>query len=149
MAASAGDILRAAGVPRETDEVAGLGIIVLVEPDDIVAALTALKAEGYDQLVDLFATDRDDVIEVTYHVRVLSEMHDEFLRSEVAYDGVLPSVWQLYPAALYPEREAAELLGLTLVGHPNPRRLLTTEGVPPLLRRDEEPRDAEEVRYTP
>ena len=32
-----------------------------------------------------------------------------------------------------PEREAAELFGLSLSGHPNPKRLLTTDGMPPLL----------------
>jgi NADH:ubiquinone oxidoreductase subunit C len=45
-----------------------------------------------------------------------------------------------------PERETAELFGLGLDGHPNPKRLLTTDGVPPLLRRDVPIRTPEEFR---
>jgi NADH:ubiquinone oxidoreductase subunit C len=45
-----------------------------------------------------------------------------------------------------PERETAELFGLSLSGHPNPKRLLTTDGVPPLLRKSVPVRTEEEVR---
>ena len=40
----------------------------------------------------------------------------------------------------------AELLGLTLAGHPNPKRLLTTDGIPPLLRKSQLIRSEEEVK---
>ena len=57
-------------------------------------------------------------------------------------------MWEIYPAALFPEREAAELLGMTLTGHPNPKRLLTVEGTEPLLRKSVAIRTAEEVQFS-
>jgi Ni,Fe-hydrogenase III component G len=52
----------------------------------------------------------------------------------------------VHPGALYPEREIAEMFGLDLCGHPNPKRLLTTEDSPPaLLRRSTPIRTDEEV----
>ncbi len=146
-ASAAAEILRASGVATEgADE--PLGAVLRLEAAALPEALAALAEAGFDQLVDLFGTDTGDAIEMTYHVRVLSRIEDLYLKAHVPYDGDLPSVWEVYPAALYPEREAAELLGMTLVGHPNPKRLLTTEGVPPLLRRSVPIRTPEEVRYS-
>jgi NADH:ubiquinone oxidoreductase subunit C len=141
------DILRGAGIAHESAD-AALGTVVRLEARDIRAALGALAANGFEQLVDLFATDTGEEIEVTYHVRDMSDFESLFLKTTVAYGGVLLSVWEVYPAALYPEREAAELLGMSLVGHPNPKRLLTVEGTEPLLRKSVAIRDAEEVQYS-
>ena len=101
---------------------------------------------AYDFLVDLFATDTGERIEVTWHLRAFARYEDLYLKALVDYDGEAPSVWRVYPAALYPEREAAELLGMSFPGHPNPKRLLTTDGTEPLLRKSVLIRTAEEVR---
>jgi len=140
-------ILSAAGVAHtSTDEV--LGRVVRVQPADVRAALGALAAGGFDQLVDMFATDTGEAIELTYHLRMFSGFVPLFVKCTVAYDGELASVWEIYPAALFPEREAAELLGMSLTGHPNPKRLLTVEGTEPLLRKSVPVRGAEEVRFS-
>ncbi len=140
-------ILRDAQIDFE-DASASLGAVARVAPGDVWAALAALKAGGCDQLVDLFASDTGEGIEVTYHLRDFSDYSAVFVKTVVAYDGEIKSVWELYPSALYPEREAAELLGMSFPGHPNPKRLLTTEGTEPLLRKSIEIRSAEEVRYS-
>jgi len=141
------DTLRAAGVSAEhTDE--ALGAVLRLPCSRIADALSALSAEGYDQLVDLFATDTGERIEVTYHLRALARLEELYVKCLVEYDGEAPSVWRVYPAALYAEREAAELLGMSFPGHPNPKRLLTTDGVEPLLRKSVPIRTAEEVRYS-
>jgi membrane-bound hydrogenase subunit beta len=145
---NAADILRAAGVSCEPEDVPTLGTVLRVAKCDVPAAVGALAGDGYDQLVDLFGTDTGEAVEVTYHLRILSSMRDEYVRCAVPYDDDLPSVWQVYPAALYPEREAAELLGFSLTGHPNPKHLLITDGVEPLLRKSVQARGAEEVRYS-
>jgi hypothetical protein len=59
---------------------------------------------------------------------------------------VLTSIWDVFPAALMPERECCELFGLRLSGHPNPKRLLTTDGCPPFLRKEVQIRSAQVVR---
>jgi NADH-quinone oxidoreductase subunit C len=146
--ASATDILRAAGVAYEVVDMPALGMLLRVAKADACAALSSLGAESYDQLVDLFGVDTGEAIEITYHLRALERMADVYVRCTVPYDGELRSVWQVYPAALYPEREAAELFGFSLAGHPNPKRLLTTDGTEPLLRKSVPVRDADEVRFS-
>jgi NADH-quinone oxidoreductase subunit C len=139
------DILRACGIPFEASTEA-LGEVVRLEAATIADTLAALYESGYDFLVDLFATDTGERIEVTWHVRAFAEHADLYLKALVDYDGAAPSVWHIHPAALYPEREAAELLGMTFTGHPNPKRLLTSDGAEPFLRKSVLIRTAEEVR---
>lgn len=131
-----------------TVETTGLGVIVRVSLDDAARVLSALKTSdlGFDFMVDLFGHDTGEAVDITYHLRSFSRDEEVYVRAEVAYDGTLPSVWEVYPAALMPERETAELLGLSLSGHPNPKRLLTTDAVGPLLRKDSAIRTGEEVR---
>ena len=147
MPAMPADILRAAGIAAEASSEA-LGAVLRLESAAIADALAALNAAGFDFLVDLFATDTGERIEVTWHVRAFADRADLYLKALVDYDGDVPSVWRVFPAALYPEREAAELLGMTFTGHPNPKRLLTTDGTEPLLRRSVLIRTAEEVRIS-
>jgi NADH-quinone oxidoreductase subunit C len=139
------DILAAAGIPADPSAEA-LGVVVRLEASRVADALGVLREAGYDFLVDLFGTDTGERIELTYHVRIFASHEDLFVKVLVDYEGEAPSVWRIFPAALYPEREAAELLGMSFPGHPNPKRLLTTEAVGPLLRRSEQIRQAGEVQ---
>jgi NADH-quinone oxidoreductase subunit C len=141
------EVLGLAGITCEAaDE--PLGLVVRLEADRVCDALAALQTVGYDFLVDLFGTDNGERIELTYHVRAFATLEDLYLKVLVDYDGEAPSVWRVYPAALYPEREAAEMLGMSFPGHPNPKRLLTTEGLPPMLRKSELIREAGEVQLS-
>jgi NADH:ubiquinone oxidoreductase subunit C len=139
------EILTLAGIPcAATAE--RLGAVVRLEAARITDALAALQTVGYDFLVDLFGTDTGEKIELTYHLRAFATHADLYLKVLVDYDGEAPSVWRVHPAALYAEREASELLGMSFPGHPNPKRLLTTEGLPPMLRKSELIREAGEVQ---
>jgi NADH-quinone oxidoreductase subunit C len=141
-------ILAGAGVTAEV-ETTSLGVVCHIEQSAMAAvALAALRDSELDfrVLVDLLGTDAGEDVEVTYHMRSLARDEEIFVKTHVAYDGQLVSVWNVFASALLPERETAELFGLVLSGHPNPKRLLTTEGVEPLLRRSVEIRTAEEVR---
>ncbi len=140
------EILTAAGVPLKEASSDTLGVVCRIEAFRLEAALAALRAVGYQTLVDLFGTDTGEAVELTYHLRRLGDLAEVYLKAIVAYDCEAPSVWRVYPAALYPEREAAELLGVSFAGHPNPKRLLTTEEVEGhLLRKDVLLRTPEEV----
>jgi NADH-quinone oxidoreductase subunit C len=139
------DILAAARVSAELSS-EPLGAVARLESPGVADALSALHYGGYDFLVDLFGTDTGERIELTYHVRALGSHEDLYVKTLVAYGGEAPSVWRVFPAALYPEREAAELFGMSFPGHPNPKRLLTTEAVGPLLRKSEPVREAGEVQ---
>lgn len=129
-------------------EAESLGVVVRIGASEAPDALAALHASELDfvMLVDLFGVDTGEAVEVTYHLRSFARDEELYVRIELPYDGVLKSVWNTYPSALLPERETAELFGLTLAGHPNPKRLLTTEGEAPLLRKEVPIRTVEEVR---
>lgn len=138
-------VLGAAGVNHQVEQTAW-GVLVRAELHAVPAALESLRSEGYGFLVDVFGADTGERVEVTYHLRSLGRNEDIYVRTALDYGATLPSVWELFPAAMYQEREAAELYGLRLSGHPNPRRLLTVDGSPPYLRKEIAVRTAEEVR---
>ena len=145
---SAESVLQRAGVASSVEAVEFLGAVCRVSPSDVREALVALRDSdlslGY--LVDFFGVDTGEAIDVVYHLRSFARDEELVLKSAHDYDSTLESVWDIHPSALMPERETAELLGLRLSGHPNPKRLLTTDGCPPYLRKSLAVRGADEVR---
>ena len=138
-------LLADAGLDVEVTDVA-LGTVARLGADSVRTALVVLRAHGYESLVDCDGIDTGEAIEITYKVRSYEHAQDSFLKTTIPYAGELASVWEVYPSALMPEREIAEMFGLTLAGHPNPKRLLTTDGVPPLLLKSVPVRTHEEVQ---
>ncbi|MGW0516565.1 NADH-quinone oxidoreductase subunit C [Crossiella sp. NPDC003009] len=61
---------------------------------------------------------------VTLHVLRPGPWTGLLLRTEVPSGTPLPSVAGVWAGAAWHEREAAEMFGLELTGHPDPRRLL-------------------------
>lgn len=151
------DALEKHGILFEVEEVAVLGPVYRIDPANVKAALAVLKGEGisgergggtggFDFLVDLFGVDTGSGVDAVYHVRSLGNGDELFVKAAHPYGGVLESVWNVYTAALLPEREMCEMYGLLLSGHPNPKRLLTTDGCAPLLLKEQPIRSADEVR---
>ena len=141
--------LAVAGAAADEVTTTTLGVMARIEAARAADVLATLRdGEGdFDMLVDLFAIDTGEGIDLRYHLRALDRDEDLYLAAYVDYDGEAPSVWRCYPAALYPEREAAEMFGMTFAGHPNPKRLLTTDEVAaPLLRKSTLIRTWEETR---
>ncbi len=97
-----------------------------------------LKAEGFNYLMDLCATDYRDSLEVIYHFCALET--NVKLTVKVRLDREKPelaSITPLYPGADWQEREAFDLLGINFPGHPDLKNLLLPcgwEGHP--LRKD-------------
>ncbi len=109
----------------------GPGVVCRVPFDRVLETMKALAGEGgeFDMLVDLFGTDTGEAIDLTWHLRAFGKDQEVYVRSFVPYDAEVASVWSVYPAALYSERETAELLGVRFPGHPNPKRLLTVDEI--------------------
>lgn len=138
-----------AGVDSAVVEDAGvLGVLCRVDAADAIKALAALKESSheFDFMVDMFGVDTGEHVDVVYHLRSFSRDEEITVKYALDYGGELVSAWRLFPAALMPERECAEMFGLTLEGHPNPKHLLLTEFSRPLLLKSELIRTAEEVR---
>ena len=97
--------------------------------------LTILRNQGFDSLIDITATDcgeleREWDFEVIYMLR--RGVEGLRFRLNVAVIGrkspKLPTSTELYPAAAWPEREVAEMFGITFKEHPDPRRLFLPDG---------------------
>ncbi|WP_206518025.1 NADH-quinone oxidoreductase subunit C [Rhodococcus sp. X156] len=66
--------------------------------------------------------------EVTAHVVVPAGCRGLLVRTTVAVDGELPSITGVWAGAAWHEREAAEMAGLEVTGHPDLRPLLLAPG---------------------
>ena len=130
------------------EDIPTLGTVYRLPAEAIAPALRALRDadDGFDFMVDLFGIDTGEALDVVYHLRSCATREDVILKAAHPYGGTLASVWEVYPAALMPERELCELFGLRLAGHPNPKRLITTDGCAPYLLKATAIRSAEEVR---
>ncbi len=90
---------------------------------------------AYHGLVDITATDCGELecdweFEVIYLLRS-TQPELPLLRIHIAVLGrkgpKLPTAAELWPAAQWPEREIAEMFGITFKEHPDPRKLLLPE----------------------
>lgn len=127
--------LAASGVPGvEPEEHPTLGVVVRVPTGQAGPVMLALRDAGYNYLVDTFGIDTGEQVDVVYFLRSMSRDEELRVRMFVPYGGTLVSMFDIYHSGLYPERELAEMFGLTLEDHPNPKRLLTNDDLPwPLL----------------
>jgi NADH-quinone oxidoreductase subunit C len=99
---------------------------------DVVRWLHDDSSQRYDYLSDLTAVEYRDPelpLEIVWHLRSLP--YRRFLRVKVALDGRAPlrvsSVWSVYRAADWLERECYDMFGITFEGHPDLRRILMWE----------------------
>ena len=96
---------------------------------DFVEGLRDDPELSFDLLRNIVALDLEEAgLEAKYHL--YSFPHGHAIQVSVAApipNCELPSVTDLYPAANWHEREAAEMVGLVFNGHPDPRNLLLEE----------------------
>ena len=108
---------------------------ITVGADELREVLTILNRdldEPADYLSDLTGVDESRLDDSSECVRVVYQLCNASsgcrLQIEAATDAHRspPSVVDLWPAAAWPEREVAEMLGVEFGDHPRPDRLLTT-----------------------
>ena len=103
-------------------------LTLAVDTEDIVPALLALQAGGYNFFEDMTAVDWYPSIprfQLSYHV--LSHGYKERIRLRAMVDEADPaveSITSIWPGANYYEREVFDLFGIRFAGHPNLRRIL-------------------------
>jgi NADH-quinone oxidoreductase subunit C len=102
-----------------------------VEPErlpDFVAALReGILAEPH-LFVDCCGVEREIFFEVVYRFSLVSRNELVTVRAQTPKENpVVTSLANLYPGALWPEREYAEMYGITVTGHPDMRHLLLPE----------------------
>lgn len=115
---------------------------VMVKTEDLYKVAEFLKTTDgldFDYLADVTSADYTDYFEVVYHLMSLKHNHSLVMKTR-CYNRekpVIPSVYSLWRAADYQEREIYDLMGIIFEGHPNLKRLFLWEGfVGHPLRRD-------------
>ncbi len=129
-------------------------LTILAERDQIVKLLTWLRDSQqcrFETLVDICGVDypeRTERFEVVYHLLSMRMNHRIRVRIRTDEETSVPSVSELWPGAVWFEREAFDMYGIAFAGNPDLRRILTDygfEGYP--LRKDFPLTGHVEVRY--
>ncbi len=98
-----------------------------LDPEHLVATAGAYKADGYT-LESVTAVDREEFREVWYQFNRLGALDRQLMRVQVdPTSETLPTLSGVYGSALWFERDAFDMLGVSFAGHPNLKRLLLPE----------------------
>lgn len=103
-----------------------------IRPDELKPLLKSLREQGFTCLMCVTAVDRpaENRIEALYFLRSDDNRKRREVRVGLDRTGPrLPTVSDLFRAAEWHEREAAEMFGITFTDHPDPRRLLLPDEV--------------------
>jgi len=117
---------------RESDQ-----LWVRVPPERLIEVMTFLRDDSrtkFEQLCDLAGVDylnypgAEDRFAVTYALLSLTHNHRLWVKVFVNDpDPEVPSVFDIWNGANWPEREAFDLFGIRFTGHPDLRRILLPE----------------------
>ncbi len=103
-------------------------LTLTIAPENIVAAVQAARAAGYNFFEDCTAVDwypAEPRFQVTYHF--VSHQHKQRIRLISFLSGDSPtidSITPYWPAANFYEREVYDLFGITFAGHPRLTRIM-------------------------
>jgi NADH-quinone oxidoreductase subunit C len=106
-------------------------LTLAVDKDEIVPALRALQAAGFNFFEDMTAVDWYPSVprfQLTYHLLSHGDKQRIRLRAVVdESDPTAESITSIWQGANYYEREVFDLFGIRFSGHPNMRRILMPE----------------------
>lgn len=133
-----------AGVVQEVIEATG-EITIVVKPEGLEALMTWLRDEPtlrFNYLSDIGGVDLGEFASPRFAIayQLYSLVHNHRLRVKVFLEednAVCPSLWNVWKASNWLEREIFDMFGVTFEGHPDLRRILMAqdfEGYP--LRKD-------------
>jgi NADH-quinone oxidoreductase subunit C len=106
---------------------------VTVGRDDFLRVMETAKNDqrlAFDYLRCLSGVDYLTELETVYHLYSFRHKHTLAIKVRCPYgDAHVPTVSHLWMAANWHERETYEMYGIVFDGHPDPRPLLTEEGL--------------------
>jgi len=118
------------GEAVKASEVKGVEARMDVDRGKSYEILLALKGMGFDYLNCVSSVDRiaSGDLEAVYNLSSLNESAKAMVRVRIPReDPVIRSVVPIWSAANWHEREAFDLMGIRFEGHPDLRRILTSE----------------------
>lgn len=102
--------------------------VIGVDPDQLHETAEELKRIGFDRLGMVTAVDHDDWIVLVYRLQSRSLSAAVFLKTQLKrVNPSVESVFDVWPAADWQEREVYDLFGVRFEGHPDLRRILLPE----------------------
>ena len=111
-----------------------LDVVLVVERQDVPRLMQAAKEDprlAFDYLRCLCGVDQEDAgLEIVYNLYSFQHGHNVQIKTLLPKDNPkVASVTHLWNAALWHERETAEMFGIVFEGHPDLRPLLLEEGL--------------------
>ena len=110
-----------------------MDVAITVAREDLHLVMQTAKEDerlAFDFLRSLSGVDHLDELEVVYHLYSYKLGHAAAVKVRCPPDDAhVPTVSHLWETANWHEREAAEMFGFVFDGHPDPRPLLTEEGL--------------------
>lgn len=102
--------------------------VLAVERDRLLAAAEDMRRFGFDRLGMVTAVDFGDTFELVYRLQSREHHAGVFLKCRVPRDDAwVPSMFDLWPAADWQEREVFDLMGIRFEGHPDLRRIMLAD----------------------
>ena len=102
------------------------GIWAYVENTDALLQLAPLLKTLNARVCMITAYQKEEAHELVYHF----DIEGTALNVKLHLEGTnLPSITPIFKSADWTERELSELYGITLTGHPNPKRLFLDESL--------------------
>jgi NADH-quinone oxidoreductase subunit C len=101
--------------------------------EELHAALSAVKEQGYEILHDISSLDHygeEPRFEMVYELCTLDDSKHLRIKSKVAEDVEVPTACDLWKTANWHEREVYDMMGIKFAGHPQMERILMWEGFP-------------------
>jgi len=95
-------------------------------PEQIVSVAALYRGAGYF-LECLTAVDREDFRELWYQFNRFDRCERHLVRVGLDENDTIPTVSHVYGSARWFEREAFDMMGIHVEGHPNLKRLLLPE----------------------
>ena len=133
---------------------------VIVQPQNLVEVMTWLRDShlGYNTLVDVTSVDRSQLpldesqsrYQTIYQLRAYTR--NQLLTVICPLEGgdqpQVPTLAYVFPGAIWPEREVADLMGVQFADHPDPRRILMPASWPNHPLRKDQPLGGEDVPFS-
>jgi len=118
------------GEAVKASEIKGVEARMDIRPEESYEMFVALKGMGFEYLNCISSVDRiaSGELEAVYNLSSLQHPTKALVRVRVRReDPVIRSVVPIWSAANWHEREAFDLIGIRFDGHPDLRRILTSE----------------------
>lgn len=102
--------------------------VMAVERQRLHETMCELRNLGFDRLGMVTAVDRGEEFVLVYRLHSRSLSAGLFVKAQVPRDeATVASVFDIWPAADWQEREVFDLFGIVFQGHPNLTRILLPE----------------------